>query len=62
MLRAESKKVRIEPDWLTRIILGWKMSEANRERIREWAVERSPKLKVVTAVYDEFYQGIRLVE
>jgi len=50
----------IDPAWLTRIILGWKMPNADRKMIREWAVQRSPELKVVTASYDEFKQTLRV--
>ena len=51
--------VKIDPQWLTRIILGMKMSAENEAKIREWAAEREPKLTVVRAYLDGFHQQIR---
>jgi hypothetical protein len=53
-------KLPIDPNWLTRVILGWKMSKANQSQIREWAEQRSPELKVVSAYYDELNQALRV--
>ncbi len=55
-----SPKAQIDPHWLTRVILGWKMSAANRALIREWARLRDPELTVVTAYYDELDQVLKL--
>jgi len=42
-----SSKVGIDPRWLTRLILGTHMLDANRKSIREWAKQREPELAVV---------------
>ncbi len=52
--------VKIDPRWLTRIIVGMKMSAENEARIHEWATEREPELTVVRAYLDELHQQIRL--
>jgi len=52
--------VKIDPQWLTRIILGMKMSAESEVKIREWAVERDPKLTVVRAHLDTLHQRISL--
>jgi hypothetical protein len=52
--------LRIDPSWLTRIILGWKMPDCDRATIREWAKLRTPGLKVAQASYDELDQVIRI--
>jgi hypothetical protein len=49
----------IDPSWLTRVILGWKMPQVERDQIREWARYRSPELTVVEASFDELDQVIR---
>ena len=53
-------KVQIDPRWLNRIILGWKMPELQRAQIREWARERNPKLAVVSAHYDAIERVLKL--
>ena len=58
--RGKGCKVKIEPRWLTRVILGKEMSEANRKLVREWARQRDPALVVVTARYDELHQRLTL--
>lgn len=60
LARGKGSKVKIEPQWLTRLILGKDMIGAHRKTIREWAKERQPELMVVEAYYDGFYQAIRL--
>ena len=60
--RGLGSKVKIDPRWLTRVILGWRMAEADRKAIREWAEHREPQLAVVSASYDELFQGLTLVE
>jgi hypothetical protein len=50
--RDQGTKVKIEPHWLTRVILGPHMSDAHSKLIREWANERKPELTVVSATYD----------
>jgi hypothetical protein len=54
--------VKIEPQWLTRIILGKNMSPDNQKHVCEWAKQRDPELHVVDAYFDEFHQEIRLKE
>ncbi|MGD1158419.1 MAG: DUF2971 domain-containing protein [Terriglobia bacterium] len=58
--RGSNPMVRIEPRWLTRLILGKDMSDAHRKLIREWAKQREPELAVVNAYYDELHQVLRL--
>jgi hypothetical protein len=58
--RKSDCKVQIDPSLLTRIILGWKMAEADRMQIQMWAQQRSSKLKVVKASFDELDQVLRL--
>jgi hypothetical protein len=56
--RSQGTKIRIDPRWLKRIILGWHMSENNQTMIREWAKQRLPELTVVNAEYDEVDQAM----
>jgi len=58
--RGKGSKVKIEPRWLTRLILGKNMTEAYRKTIREWAKDREPELTVIEAYYDELHQALRL--
>lgn len=58
--RGKGSKVKIEPHWLTRIILGKDMTNGNRQLIREWANQRKPALTVAEASYDGLHQTIRL--
>jgi hypothetical protein len=60
--RHSSCKERIDPLWLTRLILGWEMAEADKQRIRKWAKDRSPELKVVNAIYDPMGQVLRIAD
>jgi hypothetical protein len=60
--RHSSCKFQIDPTWLSRLILGWKMAEADKQRIRAWAKERVPELKVVSAIYDPWDQGLKMVD
>jgi len=60
--RRSSNKIRIDPRWLTRLILGKEMSPANESLIREWASQRQPNLSVVKAYFDVLYQTLRLRE
>lgn len=60
--RAKGKRVRIDPRWLTRLILGKDMSEADQKSVREWAKQRLPQLAVVSAYYDPVSRAIRLRE
>jgi hypothetical protein len=50
--RHSPAETKIEPEWLTRLILGWKMPKADRAEIRALAKQRSPELKVVEASWD----------
>ncbi len=60
--RHSSCKVQIDPLWLTRLILGWKMAEDDKQRIRKWANERLPELKVVSAIYDQVDQTLKIAD
>lgn len=60
LMRGSSPIVRIDPRWLTRLILGKDMSDAHRKLIREWAKEREPELAVANAYYDELHQVLKL--
>jgi hypothetical protein len=51
--RGQAGNVTIDPRWLTRLVLGWRMADAHRKAIREWAEQREPRLTVVSAFYDE---------
>lgn len=53
-------KVKFDPAWLTRIILGKAMSEENKSTIRLWAKEREPALTVATTYYDAVQRAIKL--
>jgi hypothetical protein len=55
-------KVKFDPFWLTRIILGKSMSEENRNKIRLWAKGRQPELTVVTTYYNAARRAIELRE
>lgn len=52
--------VLIEPHWLKRIILGKDMPEDHRRAICDWARQRTPKLAVACAHYDELRQQLAL--
>jgi hypothetical protein len=58
--RDSSPFVKIDPRWLTRIILGKDMLPDNAKQIREWAKQRDPELLVVNAYFDELHQKILL--
>jgi hypothetical protein len=60
--RGSGSKAKIEPQWLTRVILGRNMSPTNQNQIREWARQRQPELVVVQAYVDDLHQRIRLRE
>ena len=60
--RHSSCKVQIGPSWLTRLILGWEMADADKQRIRKWAKERFPELKVVSAFYDQVGQALKIAD
>jgi hypothetical protein len=64
LLRARGSEpyVSIQPQWLTRIILGKDMAADSQKQIREWAKQREPGLLVVSAYFDELHQEIRLKE
>lgn len=53
-------KVKFDPAWLTRIILGKAMSEENKNKIRLWAKERDPELAVAYTYYDAVERKIKL--
>ncbi len=58
--RNKGSKVKIDPRWLKRLILGRSVSEQNERVIRAWARERAPELAVVKARYDSVEQTIEL--
>jgi Protein of unknown function (DUF2971) len=58
--RGLNPQVKFEPQWLTRIILGERMSPENQKQIREWAKLQQPELVVVQAYFDSLHQEIRL--
>ena len=58
--RGKGIKVKIEPQCLTRVILGKSMADAHRKTIRKWARVRQPELTVVEAYYDALHQALRL--
>jgi hypothetical protein len=60
LMPGHGSKVKIEPQWLSRIILGKNMSPDNQTQIRGWAKKRQPELAVVQAYFDELHQEIRL--
>jgi hypothetical protein len=54
------RAVKIDPRWLTRVILGKNISAENRSVIQKWAEELRPRLPVATAYYDEPDHVLRL--
>ncbi|MGB2621028.1 MAG: DUF2971 domain-containing protein [Candidatus Acidiferrum sp.] len=59
--RKKGTSVRLnDPRWLTKVILGMNMSAENEDKIREWARQRQPELKVVRAYLDKVRQELRL--
>jgi hypothetical protein len=60
--RGSGPQVKIDPRWLTRIILGKNMLPENQKQIREWAKQRQPELAVVHAYFDDLHQELRLRE
>jgi hypothetical protein len=60
--RGSGPIVRIEPQWLTRIILGKDMMVDKQKEVRGWALERKPILRVAQAYFDDFRQEVRLKE
>ena len=49
------------PNLLTRLILGTKMSLSDRKRIRHWAIKRTPPLTIMESRYDPIDQVLRLL-
>ncbi len=58
--RGNGLKVKFDPRWLKRLILGKSVSEQNEQVIRAWARQRVPELAVVKAHYDSVEQTIKL--
>ena len=58
--RGSGPYVSIQPQWLTRIVLGKDMAADSQKQIREWAKQRDPGLLVVNAYFDELHHEIRL--
>jgi len=51
---------KIDPRWLSRIILGKDMAKDQQKQIRELAEQREPQLEVVHAHFDDLHQELRL--
>jgi hypothetical protein len=60
LMPGSDNPVKIEPGWLTRLILGEKISTEQEELIRGWANERQPELVVVKAHFDSVSQILLL--
>ena len=60
--RGSGPQVMIQPEWLTRIILGKDISSENKKQIREWSKQRQPELVVAQAFFDGLHQELRLKE
>jgi hypothetical protein len=58
--RKSSGVIPIDPAHLTRLILGRKMPETDGKLIREWAKQRTPELRVVSAFWDAYEQDTRV--
>ena len=58
--RRLGSKVRLDPSWLKRLILGKNVSTQNEQTVRAWAQQRAPDLAVVKAQYDSVEQKITL--
>ena len=58
--RGSGPEVMIQPEWLTRIILGKDISPGNETQVREWAKLRQPELTVVKAYFDGLHQELCL--
>jgi hypothetical protein len=51
----EKPFVRFEPSLLRRVILGTKMTAANRETIRAWAAQRNPPVPVEVSALESAF-------
>jgi hypothetical protein len=58
--RGKGSKVKFQPDWLMRVILGKNMSESDRKSIRAWSKQRAPELLVVEAYFDPVSRSLKL--
>ncbi len=58
--RGQGSKVKFDPRWLKRLILGRNISEQDEQGIRAWANKRTPPLAVVKARYDAIDQTVIL--
>jgi hypothetical protein len=58
--RGSGPQVKIDPRWLTRIILGRNMSPDRELQIRQWTKQRDAPLLIVRAHFDELHQEIRV--
>ncbi len=56
--RGSEAVINFDPRLLTRIILGWKMTEFHRTKILDWARQRIPQLAIVSAEFDELEQKL----
>ena len=60
LMPGSDSTVKIEPRWLTRLILGEKVSAEHEELVRGWAKQRQPELVVVKAHFDSVSQNLLL--
>ncbi len=60
LMRGKGTGVKIDPRWITRIILGMNISDAHEKTIRGWAEQREPNLVVVKAYFDNLDQTLKL--
>jgi hypothetical protein len=58
--RFPNNRARIDPNCLTRIIIGKTMKKEHEEQIREWARQREPELRIVKAYYDAASRSIKI--
>jgi hypothetical protein len=56
-----SQSCPIEPQGLTRILLGAKMTDVDRHQILTWAAQRTPPLTVMDVRFDALTQELQLV-
>ncbi len=58
--RHPNNRVRINPNCLTRIIIGKDMKPEHEKQIREWAKQREPQVTVANAYYDAVTRCIKI--
>jgi hypothetical protein len=58
--RGGASMVLIKPEWLSRIVLGEKISPENEKAIRGFCKQRQPELVVMRAYFDPLDQAVKL--